>query len=138
MKGLGSNKTKENIIQCSKAMGVLHDFLTNFDELNQVPSTNGAHSSPSFKEDVKLIVNELNTARVFSVTSNDRKHHSFQKPKDILHAKPKDDIITYVSDHLKRKYFKNLSLIHYHIVLDSSQLWQILIFDENVYTMRNS
>ena len=107
VKGLGSNKTKENTIRCSKAMGVLHDFLANFDELNQVPSTNGAHSSPSFKEDVKLIVNELNTARVFSVTSNDRKHHSFQKPKDILHAKPKDDILTYVSDHLKRKYFKN-------------------------------
>ena len=107
VKGLGSNKTKENIIRCSKAMGVLHDFLANFDKLNEVSSTSGAHSSPSFKEDVKLILNELNTARVFSVISNDRKHQSFQRPKDILHAKDKEDIITYVSDHLKKKYFKN-------------------------------
>lgn len=43
-------------------MEVLHDFLGNFDKLNQLSSTSGAHSPLSFKEDVKLILNELNTA----------------------------------------------------------------------------
>ena len=65
VKGLGSNKTTENIIRCSKAMGVLHNFLDNFDEISNVSSTNGAHSSPSCSEDVKSMLNELNTTGVF-------------------------------------------------------------------------
>ena len=103
VKGLGSNKTKENIGRCSKALGVLDQFLSNFDEHNHVPNLTGAHSPPSCKEDLYSIIDELKEAEVFSVVSG-RKHQSFKKPKDILHAKTKDEIVTYVSEHLKQKY----------------------------------
>ena len=86
-------------------MGALHDFLVKFDETNNVPSTSGAHHSPSYSTDVKAVLNELNSSKVFQVIPN-RKHRSFQNPKDILHAKSKNSIITYVTEHLKQKYFK--------------------------------
>ena len=46
MKGLGANKTKENIEHCSKALGVhiLDKFLSNLDDNNHVPNASGAHS----------------------------------------------------------------------------------------------
>ncbi len=84
-------------------MGVLDKFLSNFDENNNVASTSGAHLTPSYKEDLYSIVDELKEADVFSIISG-RKHKSFEKPKDVLHAKDKDEIVTYVSEHLKQKY----------------------------------
>ena len=103
VKGLGANKTKENIERCSKALGVLDKILSNFDDNNHVPNTSGAHSRPSYKEDLHSIVDELKEAKVFSVVAG-RKHKSFQKPISILNAKSKEEVATYVSEHLKQKY----------------------------------
>ena len=36
-----------------------------------------------------------------------RRHKSFKNPKDILHAKTFDEIVTWVSEHLKQKYCLN-------------------------------
>jgi len=48
-------------------MRILYDFLGNFDEITNVVSTSGAHHKPSCSEDMKLILNQLNVARIFDV-----------------------------------------------------------------------
>lgn len=65
-KGLSSSKSK-NIERCSKALGVLDKFLSNFGE-NRVPNTSGGHSPPPCK-DLYSIVHELKETEVFSVVS---------------------------------------------------------------------
>ena len=102
---MDQTKQLKNIIQCSKTLGNLHDFLVKSDETNNVPSVSGAHHSPSCIADVKVILDELNSLKVLQVAFN-RKHKSFKKLKDVLHANTKDSIITYVKEHLKQKYFK--------------------------------
>lgn len=103
VKGLGSNKTKQGITRCSKALGILHDLLKNFDENNHVVSANGAHHSPSYKQDLNLILEELQQTKVFDIVPN-RKHKSFKNPKNMLHAKSFDEIAAWVSEHLKKRY----------------------------------
>lgn len=49
VKGLHSNKPKDAIIWCGKALGTLNEILNNFDESNHVASVNGAHHCPSYK-----------------------------------------------------------------------------------------
>ena len=104
MKGLGSNKTKPAIIRCSKALGTLHDMLENFDEDNGVARPGGAHRPPSYKEDLHLIVQELQQSKVFDHIPG-RKHGCFKKVKDLLHEKPSKEVTSWISGHLKEKYF---------------------------------
>ena len=79
-KGLGTNKAKENIEHCSKALGVLDKFLQNFDDDNHVPNVSGAHSCPSYKEDLHSIVDELRETKVFSVVAG-RKYNISETDK---------------------------------------------------------
>ena len=104
VKGLGSNKTKPAIIRCSKALGTLHDMLENFDEDNGVARPGGAHRPPSYKEDLHLIVQELQQSKVFDHIPG-RKHGCFKKVKDLLHEKPSKEVTSWISGHLKEKYF---------------------------------
>ena len=105
VKGLGSNKTKESIIRCSKALGVLQEMLDNFDDHNNVSIPSGAHKPLSYQQDVRLIVEQLQHSRIFDIVPN-RKHQHFTKPKNLLHARPTKDITSWLCDHLKDKYFK--------------------------------
>ena len=73
VKGLGSNKTKQGITQCSKALGTLSNLLKNFDENNHVAYVSGAHHSPSYKQDLNLIVEELQQTKVFDACSFESK-----------------------------------------------------------------
>ena len=104
VKGLGSNKTKESIVRCSKALGILEEMLDNFDEHNNVSILSGAHQPLSCHQDVELIIKQLQQSRIFDIIPN-RKHQHFKKPKNVLHAKSKEDIMLWLCSHLKEKYF---------------------------------
>lgn len=65
VKGLGSNKTKPVIVRCSKALGTLNELLENFDEDSCVARPSGAHHVPSYKEDLHMIVQELQQNKIF-------------------------------------------------------------------------
>lgn len=70
VKGLRFNKTKDAIVRCGKALGTLNTVLNNFDENSNVPTVSDAHHSPSFKQDLNLIVEELQQTKVFDVIPN--------------------------------------------------------------------
>lgn len=103
VKDLGTNKTKDGIIRCGKALGPLNDLLKNFDENNHVTDVSGAHHSPSYKQDLHMIIEELQQTEVFDVVPK-RRHNSFKNPKNILHAKTFNEMVEWVSEHLKQKY----------------------------------
>lgn len=94
VKDLGSNKTKESIVRCSKALGVLQEMLDNFDDHNNVSIPSGAHQPPLYLQDVRLIVEQLQQSRIFDIVPT-RKHQHFSKPKNLLHDKPKKDIMSW-------------------------------------------
>lgn len=73
-------------------LGTLNDVLSNFDESNHVATVSGAHRSPSYIQDLNMIVEELQQSKVFDVVPN-QIHNSFRKPKDILHAKTAREIV---------------------------------------------
>jgi len=104
VKSLGSNKTKDAIIRCGKALGTLDSLLNNFDQTNHVVSESGAHHSPSRKKDLLAVVEELKQTKAFDVIPN-RQHRSFKKPRNILHARTTDENVEWASEHLKQKYF---------------------------------
>jgi len=104
VKGLHSNKTKDAIVRCGKALGTLNDLLINFDQSNHVASASGAHNSPSYEQDLKIIVEELLQTKVFDAVPN-RRHKSFKNPRNILHAKTTDEVVDWVIEHLKQKYY---------------------------------
>lgn len=104
VKGLGSNKTKESIVRCSKAMGILQEMLDNFDKSNNVSIPSGAHQPLSYHQDLQLITEQLQQSRIFDIIPK-RKHQHFKKPKNLLHAKSSEDIVSWLCDHLKQKYF---------------------------------
>lgn len=103
MKGLGSNKTKSAIVRCSKALGTLHGMLENFDEDNGVARPSGAHHPPSYKEDLHMVVQELQQSKVFKHIPC-QKHGCFKKVKDLLHEKPIKEVTSWISGYLK-EYF---------------------------------
>ena len=104
IKGLQANKTKEAIVHCGKVLGTLDPLLAQFDRDNSVSQPSGAHHSPLFKKDLDVIVKELQEYEVFTRIPG-RKHHSFPKPRDILHAKPCKPISVWVREHLVQRYF---------------------------------
>lgn len=104
MKGVGSNKTAKAIVRCRKALGPLREILECFDKDNAVPAPSGSHGCPSYTEDIKLIVDKLQKGHIFDKMVN-RKHH-FNKPKNLLHAKPTNDVISRVDTHINQKYLK--------------------------------
>ena len=79
-------------------------MLENFDDDNDVARPGGAHHPPSYKEDLNIVIQELQQCKVFDRIPG-RKHGCFRKVKDLLHEKPTKEVISWVSSHLKEKYF---------------------------------
>ena len=55
-------------------------MLDNFDDHSSVSTPSGAHHPPSYQQDVRLIVEELQQSKIFDVVPK-RKHQHFSKPK---------------------------------------------------------
>ena len=105
IKSLGSNKTSEGIVRRSKALGVMNEILSRFDESNDVSSLSGVHNVPESKKELELIIKELLDHKVFEVIQG-RKHPSFNKPVSVVHIKSVSAILSWVADHLTSRYYK--------------------------------
>jgi len=72
-------------------------MLENFDADNNVVTPTGAHCPPSYKQDLNMLVQELQQNKVFDHISG-WKHQSFKKPKDLLHGKSDKEIVSWLSN----------------------------------------
>ena len=111
IQGLDSNKSAEGIVRCNKALGVMNEILSRFDESNKVSSLSGAHGVPKHKKELELIIKELQEHKVFEVIQG-RKHPSFDKPVSVVHMKPVSEILSWVTDHLTSRYYKKNNQPH--------------------------
>ena len=60
------------------------------------------------QEELEMITNELQKNHVLEVI-NGQKHPLFPKPVNTLHAKSKQNIIDWTTDHLNTRYVKSLN-----------------------------
>ena len=67
IEGLGSNKSKENILRGSKALGVTDHTLNRYDQDNSVCLLSGAYSVPGSQKELQMIIKELQEHKVFEV-----------------------------------------------------------------------
>ena len=80
IQGLGRNKTVKSITKLGKAKDTLSPVLSRFVEDNKVTSTrSSAHNPPSVKQDVNLILDQLQQSEVFNNITG-QKHKSFPNP----------------------------------------------------------
>jgi len=63
------------------------------------------HHIVAHSEDIKLIMDELVRSQVF-VQNDKQKHSHFKKPKNLLHAKPKEDVMSRLCKQVNSRYFK--------------------------------
>lgn len=100
--GLGPNRKDEAIVRCGRALGTIHGVLNTFDVDNNIVLASGAHSCPSYKKELQTIVDELIRSRALAESSTARKHDSFSKPTNVLHAQPIRSIVTWLVEHLPK------------------------------------
>ena len=79
MTHLGANKTPQAIVRASKALGVVGDILSKFDNTSRV-WVSGKHTRRSEKEDLNKLVVELTELKVFSYECG-RTHHTYPSMK---------------------------------------------------------
>ena len=94
-------------------MGTLNELLENFDDDNSMAGPSGAHRVPSNKEDLHMIVQELQQNKIFDNIPG-QKHESFKKVKDVLHGKSCEEVSYWTSNCLKEVFLNiTISLIEY-------------------------
>lgn len=101
IKGLGANKTERAIGRVGKAIGTIAPLLQKFDTVNNIREVSGAHKRANVNKDTEVIVTELTNNEVFSNVAG-RKHPSFSSPKDLLHARPANDLQEWMVQRLKK------------------------------------
>jgi len=104
--GLGVNKTEDGLIRCGKAPGAISEILMRYDCDNNIAEYSGAHSKPGCQKELETIIRELQRCHMFEYISG-RKHSTFPKPVSPLHAKPKQDVIDWTTEHMQKRYVKN-------------------------------
>ena len=92
---LGANKTEKAIVKIGKAIGTIVPILDQFDSQNRIHSTSSRHVRPDAKNDILTIAGELVKARSFAFEKG-RKYKQFSKPKNVLLAKDRNDIVTWL------------------------------------------
>ena len=97
---LQANKTTNSMCRVARALGTIYPVLDNFDKGNNVTKSSSTHREPNSSEDFKAVLDCLNRFDVFN-DSHSRKHQSFPKPRDPLHAKLHEDIVAWIKDHIK-------------------------------------
>ena len=108
--GLGANKTGTGIVRCGKALGTLASVLSRFDNYHDVKKPSGAHPVSKQAKETVTVVKELLSSRVLEEVMPDqvpgeppkvRHFPSFPKPMNILHAKPTQLTVKWITDHLR-------------------------------------
>ena len=98
VKNLGANKTEKAISHVGRALGTIAPVLSKFDDENfKTPS--GMHKIASYERDRKVVMKEFAHANVFSTVS-DRARPSFPRPHNVLHAKTKQDVVSWMTKRL--------------------------------------
>lgn len=97
---LQANKTEESISRVARALGTIHPVLHKFDTENDVCNTTSTHREVKHTKDLKMVVELLQKVSAFSKTSA-RKHASFSKPRDPLHAMSHNETLEWIKDHIK-------------------------------------
>ena len=97
----GVNKTEKAIVRIGKAMGTISPVLDQFDIQNQVPENMGSHRVPSSEKDRDTIVHQLRESAIFLKTTT-RAHHTFPKPRNVLHAMDHRELTQWIADHVAK------------------------------------
>ena len=98
---LGPNKSEKSITRIGRAIGTLSPVLDNFDDDNDVASQSGNQKRPSAKKDISVVVGELVKAECLKErVSKKRKHKKFPKPRNVLHAKEKEEVLLWLTGKL--------------------------------------
>ena len=105
VKGLGSNKTENAISRVGRAIGTIAPVLSKFDNDNLLVRPTGTHHIASYERDQNVIVSELCTTNVFGSVSG-RRHTSFPKPRNVLHAMSKQGIVSWMITRLHSHHLK--------------------------------
>ena len=101
IKTLGPNKTEKAITRIGRAIGTVAPVLQVFDQENSVAKPSGAHHIAGYERDRNIIVSELIKSKVFT-TIPGRMHSAFPNPRNILHAKEKRDVLTWMIERLSK------------------------------------
>lgn len=95
--GLRANKSDAAIKRVGKAIDTLYPVLEQFDMVNSVPRTSGAHSKPASLADTKLVLHELRQEQMFKQMDKKEHHHI----KSLLHHQP-DKLVNWMTGHVKK------------------------------------
>ena len=93
---LGSNSSEKAITRVGRAIGTLSPVLDNFDEVNNVTTSSTSQKRPSALKDIEIVADELLRAECFVIHSKARQHSKFKKPKNILEAKDRRELINWL------------------------------------------
>ena len=89
-----------NRIACvGKALGTLSPVLQQFDILNHVPDSTGTHRAPKSHKDRDAIIHQLQQSKIYC-TIQSRVHHTFPKPRDVLHAIGHEQLCKWIMEHI--------------------------------------
>ncbi len=95
IRGLGVKQTEKAITRIGKALGTVSPVLDQFDKDNKVPNCSGIRTVPSSEKDIQLIIHQLQRSGVPG-----RKHSTFPKPRDVLHAKDHSELLQWIMEHM--------------------------------------
>ena len=98
IKTIGPNKTQKAIERLGIAIGTLAPVLTQFDEDNDIAENSGAHKALQMHKDRTVVVSELMNVGVFRPNGDERKHHSFPHPRNILHHKSNEVLTEWIEN----------------------------------------
>ena len=93
---LGSNSSEKAITRVGRAIGTLSPVLDNFDEVNNVTTSSTSQKRPSALKVIEIVADELLRAECFVIHSKARQHSKFKKPKNILEAKDRRELINWL------------------------------------------
>ena len=96
---LRSNQTDKAIVRVSKAVGVLHPVIEQFDTVYSVSVSSGAHHRAKTEKDRNMLIEEISRrAQVFKCVPG-RKHNTFPNVKSLLQHKPKK-LVKWMGQHI--------------------------------------
>lgn len=92
----GSNVNAKSISRIGRAIGTLSPVLESFDTNNNVEQVSSFQKKAKIQKDIQVVVSELVKSMCFVDLDHNRKHYAFPKPKDILNAKNRIELVDWL------------------------------------------
>ena len=93
-------------MRVGRALGTLGPVLDQFDLENVTTPVSGAHHRAGTDKDRNIIVGELVRKNIFT-TVQGRKHQTFPRPRHVLHAKTRDEVLIWMTARLSTHHVKS-------------------------------